>query len=467
MRFARFLLSPLCLIPLGARYAWLPEHHAPTLIAVTAVGVSPNNVVGGTSVTLSVMLDANAPFGGSTVNLSYSTASVFKTAPKSVAVPQGQKLASIAVVTKPTANTTPVTISATLGSSSAQTTLTVRQPQVATMSVSPTSTIGGGGVVLGLTLDGPAPSGGIAPHVTFTPANLGQLPKVKNCNILNCNGFRDQDTTIAADSTRLTLLVRGIPVRDPQTLDISASLGVPRSASVQITPPPVSIDFRFGCADGASTTSVVGPSTLGIQVSTSYPVSTSGAYVGLTSSPPIGLPSTLELSQAISSTSFNPTPIINPNLQIPIVPADGFFSTSESHFGCVDVQIPQVTQNVSVSVTARSGTAAYSKTLKVIPLALSALTLGAHQIASGQATSFGVRLNGVAGTGGAVVQLSSSDKSVANIPPSVTVPGGLAIASVPFTPVFPSGAPGSVASAIITASYGGQSRSDTVFVQRH
>ncbi|HEY7567111.1 MAG TPA: hypothetical protein VH762_06040, partial [Gemmatimonadaceae bacterium] len=157
---------------------------------------------------------------------------------------------------------------------------------------------------------------------------------------------------------------------------------------------------------------------------------------------------------------------INPNLQIPIVPADGFFSTSESHFGCVEVQVPQVTQNVSVAVTARSGTIAYSKKVTIVALALSSLTLGTRTIASGHGTGFGVRLNGVAGTGGAVVQLSSSDRSVANIPASVTVPHGFAVASVPFTPVLPSGAAGSVASAIITASYGGQSRSDTIFVHR-
>ncbi|HEY7567619.1 MAG TPA: hypothetical protein VH762_08610, partial [Gemmatimonadaceae bacterium] len=273
MRFARFLLSPLCLIPFGVRYAGLSGDDTRAVIAVTAVGVSPNNVVGGKSVTLSVMLDANAPFGGSVVNLSYSASGVFATAPKGVTVPQGQKLASVQVITKPTANTTPVTIGATLGSSSAQTTLTVRQPQVASISVSMSAIIGGGGTVLHLTLDGPAPAGGIAPHVSFAPALLAHLPKVQNCNVFNCNGFRDQDTTVAPDSTQLTLLVRAAPVRDPQTLNISTSLGALRSTSLHIRPPPVAIDFNLGCSNGASITSLVGPTTLGVKVATSYPVS--------------------------------------------------------------------------------------------------------------------------------------------------------------------------------------------------
>jgi hypothetical protein len=443
MRFARFLLSPLCLIPFGVRYSGLSAGDAATVSAVTAVGVSPNNVVGGTSVTLSVMLDANAPFGGSVVNLSYSASSVFTTAPKSVAVPQGQKIASVTVVTKPTGSTAAVTISATLGSSSAQTTLTVRQPQVATIALSKSTVTGPETSTLSLTLDGPAPAGGLTPQIIFSPSSLGQIPSVpRTCPAgLTCGGFpQRQDSTVPPDSMSLRLIVQGVPVRDPRTVNITASVGVPRTVSLQILPPPVTVSFRANCDHGTTIDSTQTLQTVGVQVTTRHSIAASGAYASLTSSPSLGLPATMELTQ------------VNP---------------PNEHFQCVDVTTPTFLQRSTVRVTATSGPTAYSKTLIVVPLALSDFSVSPTVVFAGQGAGGSVRLNGLSPSSGLVVHLTSSDKSVADPPPTVPFPPGVILKYFSFTPVFPASATDSVVSAVITATFAGQSRSDTIFVKRH
>lgn len=444
MRFARFLLSPLCLIPIGVRYSGLSGEDTRAVIAVTAVGVSPNNVVGGKSVTLSVMLDADAPFGGSIVNLSYSMQSVFTTAPKSVTVHQGQKLASINVVTKPTAATAAATITATLGSSTAQTTLTVRQPQVASVTLSLGTITGGQKTTLIMTLDGPAPAGGLTPQIIFSPSFLGTIPSVpRTCPLgFSCsNGFLvRQDSTVPPDSTSLRLFVQGVPVRDPRTVNITASVGVPKTVSLQILPPPVTVTFRASCDHGIAIPSSTAAQEIGVQVSTNYSVSANGAYVSLTSSPNIGLPSTLELAQ------------LNP---------------PDEHYECVPITLPPFLQKTSVRVTATSGLTPYTGTLGVVPLGITQLSLSPVQVFAGQSASGRVTLNGFAPASGLVVQLSSSDKSIANVPPTVTVPSGLIFEGFVFTPVFPAGTPDTVVSAVITATFAGVSRKDTIFVRRH
>jgi hypothetical protein len=442
MRFARFLLSPLCLIPFGVRYSGLSADDAPAVIAVTAVGVSPNNVVGGTSVTLSVMLDMNAPFGGSVVNLSYSSQSVFAAAPKGVTVPQGQKIASVALVTKPTAATAAVTVTATLGSSSVQTTLTVRQPQVATVALSSATVVGAGQSTLTVTLDGPAPAGGLTPQIIFAPSSLGSIPSVpRTCVVASaCGGFPvRQDSTIDADSTRLKLIVQGVPVRDPRTVNITASVGSPQTAALQILPPPVTVSFRVKCDHGATIDSTAAMQTLGVQVSTNHSISANGAYATLTSSPSLGLPATVELTQ------------VNP---------------PNEHFQCVDVTTPAVMQRAKVRITATSGPASNSKTLVVFPLGIWDFRVTQSVVSAGQTVTGSVMLNGFPPSSGLVVHLSSSDKSVANPPPAIPFPSGIILKNYTFTGMYPATATDSLATAVITATFAGQSRSDTIFVKR-
>jgi hypothetical protein len=73
-------------------------------------------------------------------------------------------------------------------------------------------------------------------------------------------------------------------------------------------------------------------------------------------------------------------------------------------------------------------------------------------LVAGSTTQVTVNLNGIAPTGGAVVGLASNDPSIANVPPTVTIPAGATSAT--FTVTSPAGQPygGYV---VVSAEYGG------------
>jgi LmbE family N-acetylglucosaminyl deacetylase len=103
-----------------------------------------------------------------------------------------------------------------------------------------------------------------------------------------------------------------------------------------------------------------------------------------------------------------------------------------------------------VTISATYGTTA-SAVLTVGPLALSALALNPVSVVPGASSLGTVSLNGPAGGSGAVVSLSSSDSTVATVPPSVTVPSGASAAT--FSIATNAAAPNTAVT--ISASFGG------------
>ncbi len=108
-----------------------------------------------------------------------------------------------------------------------------------------------------------------------------------------------------------------------------------------------------------------------------------------------------------------------------------------------------VTSAAYVKITA-SGLVTLNNTLQVFPL-LGGISLSQSTVSAGQTISGTVLLNDRAPTGGAIVNLSSSNTAVATVPPTVTVPGGSGGASFSI--------PTSIVSAstptTITATYAG------------
>jgi hypothetical protein len=84
-----------------------------------------------------------------------------------------------------------------------------------------------------------------------------------------------------------------------------------------------------------------------------------------------------------------------------------------------------------VTIKASDGTNTKSEALTVKPAALTSVKLSPASIVGGKSTvNNTVTLNGPAPAGGAVVDLSSSDSTVANVPASVTVAAGATISPV-------------------------------------
>jgi hypothetical protein len=141
-----------------------PDPNAPP--ALQSVTLSVSGVTGGTSVSGTVFLNANAPAGGASVTLATSNASAARV-PPIVSVPAGQGFASFTVTTFPVSTTTPVTITGFFGSSTQSATLTVMPsaspPATASLSavsVNPSSVVGGNTAQGTVTLTSGAPSGG-------------------------------------------------------------------------------------------------------------------------------------------------------------------------------------------------------------------------------------------------------------------------------------------------------------------
>lgn len=90
---------------------------------LTALTTAAPSIKGGRSTTLTVRLSAPAPAGGITVALASN--STVATVPSSVRIAAGATSATIPVTTTPVRRNTPVTLTATLGTSQVSTTLTV------------------------------------------------------------------------------------------------------------------------------------------------------------------------------------------------------------------------------------------------------------------------------------------------------------------------------------------------------
>ena len=130
--------------------------------------IDPSSVTGPASAVGTVTIGAVAPAGGLVVNISDDSG--VASSPSSVTIPAGQSSASFNITTTAVSVDTVVTFTATIGSDSIQATLTVRSPIVAGITFSPPK-IQGGGIAIGtITLDQPAPPGGLdIDIVSFNP----------------------------------------------------------------------------------------------------------------------------------------------------------------------------------------------------------------------------------------------------------------------------------------------------------
>ena len=136
----------------------------PASVSLSSVSLNPATVTGGNSSTGTVTLSGAAPTGGAVVTLSSSNTSA-ATVPSSVTVAAGATSATFTVSTRAVAASTTVTISGTYSGATQSTSLTVTPPPplptVSSLTLNPTSVVGGLGSSTGtVTLSGPAPAGG-------------------------------------------------------------------------------------------------------------------------------------------------------------------------------------------------------------------------------------------------------------------------------------------------------------------
>src|SRR5262249_14199206 len=140
--------------------------------------VDPINVAGGATSTGTVVLSGPAPNGGADVALASSDATV-AAVPSRVRVKGGDTSATFTINTFSVTSTVPITISGSLGQLSQPDVLTVipaTSIHLLSLSLSPTSVVGGSPSIGTVVIDSIAPAGGIAVSLSSKQKKLVTLP---------------------------------------------------------------------------------------------------------------------------------------------------------------------------------------------------------------------------------------------------------------------------------------------------
>lgn len=143
---------------------------------IESLVIVPSTLTGGATATGTVTLDSNAPTGGITVTISSSNPAVAAVNPTSILIPAGQRIATFGVQTFPVPQNTNVTITASRGNTQRQAVMTVNAPQFATLSLVPNQVRGGLTSTGTITLDQPAPAGGITVNLSASVPSLVTMP---------------------------------------------------------------------------------------------------------------------------------------------------------------------------------------------------------------------------------------------------------------------------------------------------
>jgi hypothetical protein len=494
----------------------------PALPALTALTVSPTNVIGGASATGTVRLASAAPTGGIAVNLSSNlplTASV----PASVTVPAGTTSATFPITTFPSALTT-VQLSAGLNNQFQFASITVSPPPpsgtaaLSSLSLSPSSVTGANASTGTVALTAAAPSGGAIVSLSDNSSAVTVPSSV----------------TVAAGATSASFTVTTSSVSSPTSATVSAVFGGgTRTAALTVNPPTSSTPpvptllspaasampaqpVRFDWNDVATATSyeiqIDDSSSIAAPFTASQIVTVSEATIG-------GLPAqrlwwrvrarnaagvfgpfsstrrfTPQAAGAVASlsaVSVSPASVVgggsaqgtvtltsaaptggafvtlsSSNTAVASVPASVTVAAGASSAG-FSVTTSAVGANSSVTLSGTYQGTSRSTTLTVTPVppppppaSLNSLTLSPTSVTGGGSAQGSVSLTSAAAAGGALVSLSSSNTAVASVPASVTVAAGATSATFTVATT----APATPTSAVISAVLAGVTRTATLTV---
>jgi hypothetical protein len=200
---------------------WNPPPSGPA--ALTSIAANPSSVTGGSSATGTVALSAAAPSGGALVSLSsnISAASV----PQAVTVPQGASSATFAIGTTAVATSVVGTLTAGYSGVNKTTTITVNPAPVvpsalSTLSLSPTSVVGGGNATGTVRLTAPAPAGGATVNLTSSTTAVATVP----ASVVVAAGATTAGFTVATKQQRknsnVTITASYLGVSKSQTLTV-------------------------------------------------------------------------------------------------------------------------------------------------------------------------------------------------------------------------------------------------------
>ena len=349
---------------------------APIVVSVT---LDPTTVPGGRTSTGTVNIGYAAPAGGVVVSLASSNAAA--TVPASVTVAEGATKATFTISTVAVSANASATITATSNGTAANADLTVTAPRVSVITISPAGVAGGSTATGIVSLDTNAPVGGLVISLLSSDA-AATVPAT---------------VTVAAGSQLAIFTVN--------TKAVSTDTGVVVTAST----PTSSVTGAFAVLAGrlasvsVAPSSVVGSNSSTGTVTLSSNAPTAGMVVSLSSNlAGVTVPATVTVPAGSISRTFT-------------------------------VGTTQVASSVTATISATLDTATATTELVVNPPSVTALSLASTSVAGGVNTTATVTLADVAGPGGVVVNLASSNTGAATVPATVTVANGASTASFAVT----------------------------------
>ena len=349
------------------------------VVSIKSVSVNPTTIEGGSSstVTGTVSLAAPAPSGG--VSLGVTSSDPSTTVPATVTIAAGSTTGQFKITTTGVSQSTTVTITASVGASSASGNLTVTSHHPTTFSLSPTSVVGGSpsGVIGTVSLDKPAPSNGVVVSLTSGNPSAATVP----------------DTiTVASGKSSASFAVTtfGVAAKTSVVIGVSAG-GLSKTATLTLNPVSLS-------SVGLSSTSASAGTLITGTVSLNGLAPSVGAKVALTIS-----------NSSLASLSTSSVLVASGN-------SNGAFTLTTKG----------VSVATTLTVTARLGTVTKTTTLKLLPPAITGISISTSSALGGVGNpTVTVTLNSPAGSSGAKVTLSTSPSSAAKFTPAtLTIASG-------------------------------------------
>ncbi len=181
--------------------------------------IQPTTLTGGTSAMATLTLDANAPPGGLGVGIASSDPAVI--VPATITVPAGKSSFTFPVVTSSVSALTAATLTATLGGATETASLTVLPIRAISLVFNPARIIISGASTGNITLNAPAPVGGLAVALSTDSPKIVTVPTT---------------VLVPAGQTSTTFSVTGVQVG---TAGITATLGgQTQTASLTVSSAP-------------------------------------------------------------------------------------------------------------------------------------------------------------------------------------------------------------------------------------
>lgn len=430
-----------------------------------AISTNPARVSGGTSSNGVVQLDGAAPAGGVTINLASNDPAA--QVPATVFIPaQGQSVTFETTTSVVNVNTT-ATITATLGADLVSTTLDVLVANLISITISPDSILGGNSTTGTVGLDQPAAAGGVVITITSSDDLLAQVPATVTIPSGSTNASFTITTSLVATTQNVTIfadrdgagpipaLSAGLEIREATfTLEVNPS-AVPGGSiatgtiTLDEAAPTGGITLSLSSTDAnaqvpAEVTVEAGETVATFTITTSTVASDvtatiSADYLGGTAN------DTLTILAAVPlSLSINPSSVIGGNNATGTVTLSGEAAaggvvvslSSDNPAGIVGGSVTVlegqtsasftigttgVLSDTTVTITATVGAVSVQDSFVVSSAGLISIRFQPSRVRGGQFTSLTVTLDSAAPPGGAVVELTSSDPSIATIPATITV----------------------------------------------